>query len=182
MLKSKKLIDKIVFIGFMGTGKSHCAKALSRLLHWRVLDSDVIIERRERKSIARIFKDKGESYFRAIESKVIKDILLKPEAAFSLGGGVVCRKVNRVLIKKRAFVIWLKSKPEVIYRRTRRSKNRPLLNNDNPRKVITVLLKEREPHYRQCAHAVIENNGGAVLPKLKRIPQIRSLLKQRRKV
>lgn len=180
MPKSKKLVTKIAFIGFMGTGKSHCARALSRKLNWRNLDSDVIIERREKKKIARIFKDKGESYFRMIESKVVKDLLLKPETILSLGGGVVCRKVNRTFLKKRAFVIWVKSKPEVIFRRTRQSRNRPLLNNDDPRQVIECLLKEREPFYRRCAHVVVQNNGGAVLPKLTRIPEIRILLKKQR--
>jgi len=180
MSKSKKFINQIVLIGFMGAGKTHCAHALARELSWRELDSDIIIERREKKSIARIFKVKGESYFRTIESKVIKDLLLKPQTVLAFGGGAVCRKVNRTLIKKRAFVIWLKSSPEVIYRRTRRSKNRPLLNGANPRRIIATLVKERDPLYRECADVIVPNNGGAILPKLSRIPQIRMLIKRKK--
>jgi shikimate kinase len=95
----------------------------------------------------------------------------------SLGGGVVCRKVNRSLLKKKSFVIWLKAAPDVIHKRTSKSANRPLLNVDDPKRKITEIVKERENYYRQCAHVVVMNNGGNILTKLARIPQIRHMMR-----
>lgn len=180
MPRSIKSIDKIAFIGMMGAGKTFCARTLARKLHWRDLDSDVIIERREKMSIPQIFRNKGESYFRTIESRVIKDLLVKPQTVLSLGGGVVCRKVNRALLKKKSFVIWLKAKPDVIYRRTSKSTSRPLLKVENPKARINEIIKERDNFYRQCAHVVVVNNGGDILSKLTRIPQIRAMVRANR--
>ncbi len=177
MPRAAKSIDKIAFIGMMGAGKTFCAKTLAKKLHWRDLDSDVIIERREKMSIPQIFRNKGESYFRTVESRVIKDLLVKPQTVLSLGGGVVCRKVNRSLLKKKSFVIWLKAKPEVIQKRTSKTANRPLLNVDDPKRKINDLIRERDNYYRQCAHVVVVNNGGNILSKLARIPQIRSMMR-----
>lgn len=179
-MSSKKNTQPIVFIGFMGSGKSTCARSLAKLLDWRDLDSDVIIERREKKAIPQIFKTKGESYFRTIESKVIKDLLQKPQSVLAFGGGVVCRKVNRVLIRKRAFVVWLKVSSDVLALRTRKSKNRPLLNVRNRKEAIVSLLKERDLYYKRCANVIIPNNSGDVLEKIKRIPRIKELLREKR--
>lgn len=177
MPRSVRSIDKIAFIGMMGAGKTFCAKSLAKKLHWRDLDSDMIIERREKMSIPQIFRNKGESYFRTVESRVIKDLLVKPQTVLSLGGGVVCRKVNRSLLKKKSFVIWLKAKPDVIHKRTSRNSSRPLLNVDDPKRRIDEIIRERENYYRQCAHVVVTNNGGNILTKLARIPQIRSMMR-----
>ncbi len=177
MPRSVRSIDKIAFIGMMGAGKTFCAKSLAKKLHWRDLDSDNIIERREKMSIPQIFRNKGESYFRTVESRVIKDLLVKPQTVLSLGGGVVCRKVNRSLLKKKSFVIWLKAKPDVIHKRTSKTAARPLLNVDDPKRKIDEIIRERENYYRQCAHVVVTNNGGNILTKLARIPQIRIMMR-----
>ena len=177
MPRPARSIDKIAFIGMMGAGKTFCAKSLAKKLHWRDLDSDVIIERREKMSIPQIFRNKGESYFRTVESRVIKDLLVKPQTVLSLGGGVVCRKVNRSLLKKKSFVIWVKAAADVIHKRTSKSPHRPLLNVNDPKQRIDEIVREREQYYRQCAHVVVTNNGGNVLSKLARIPQIRHMIR-----
>jgi shikimate kinase len=169
------MIKNIVLIGFMGSGKSHEGGLLAQKLGWRHLDSDEIIERREKMNIARIFKEKGESYFRTVESRVIKDLLLKPQVVLSFGGGAVCRKVNRHFIKRKGFVIWLRISPEVALVRTQKSRNRPLLEVKDRAQAIRDLMKEREPYYRQCANAIVNNNGGSALSKILRLPQIRKI-------
>ncbi|MBF0254771.1 MAG: shikimate kinase [Candidatus Omnitrophica bacterium] len=161
----------------MGAGKTETGQRLADTLGWRYLDSDKIIERRERSSIQKIFKDKGESYFRSVESRVVKDLLLKPQTVLSLGGGVVCRKANRTLIKKRAFVIWLSASAGVIHRRTQGETARPLLNVADPQARIRELLKERKPLYAKCAHAVVPSGGSATIGRIKRLPQIRKIIR-----
>ncbi len=178
--RTRKGVTSVILIGFMGAGKSHCGKVLAKELGWRYRDSDAIIEKREKKTIRQIFKEKGESHFRTVESKVIKDLLKKPYSVLSFGGGAVCRKVNRALIKKGGLVVWVKANPDVICKRTKKSKSRPLLNGDTSKKEMLQLLKERENYYKQCSAISILNNGGAVLPRLKRIRQIRQIVKKQR--
>jgi len=178
--KTRKGITSVVLIGFMGAGKTHCGRILARELGWRYRDSDAVIEKREGKTVRQVFKTKGESYFRTVESKVIKDLLKKPQSVLSFGGGAVCRKVNRLLIRKGGFVIWIKAKAEVIHRRTKKLNQRPLLNVSEPQKAIVQLLKIREPYYRHCAAIKIFNNGGSVSAKLTSIPQIRQIIRKQR--
>lgn len=170
------MIKNIVLIGFMGAGKSHEGRLLAEKMGWRHLDSDDIIERREKMKIARLFKEKGESYFRTVESRVIKDLLLKPQVVLSFGGGAVCRKVNRHFIRRKGFVVWLRISPEVALSRTQKSKNRPLLDVKDADKAVRDLMKEREPYYRQCADAIVNNNTGSALASLLRLPQIRKAM------
>ena len=63
---------KVIFlVGFMGSGKSHYGKGLSALLHVPYVDLDARIEKQEGMSIAEIFSQKGEAYFRQIETQVL---------------------------------------------------------------------------------------------------------------
>ena len=57
----------IFLIGFMGSGKSHFGKELAKLLKYKFIDADELIEKKARKKISKIFKSKGEAFFREIE-------------------------------------------------------------------------------------------------------------------
>ena len=67
---------KIVLTGFMGTGKTSVGKELSRKLGYQFVDTDVLIEGREGKPVALIFKENGEDYFRKTEQAVVKEVSL----------------------------------------------------------------------------------------------------------
>ncbi|MBK9591555.1 MAG: dephospho-CoA kinase [Crocinitomicaceae bacterium] len=64
----------IFLIGFMGSGKSTIGKKLANKLGYAFLDMDREIESEQQKSIAQIFKEHGENYFRALESEWLKKI------------------------------------------------------------------------------------------------------------
>ena len=67
--------DKIYLVGFMGAGKSSAARALAKRLDWKVEDIDAFIERAERRDIPAIFREAGESYFRAREREALITML-----------------------------------------------------------------------------------------------------------
>jgi len=78
----------IVFIGFMGSGKTRVGRAISKKLNMLFLDIDVMIESRENKKIIDIFKESGEESFREIEREFAQ--LLKNSvrnSIISVGGG-----------------------------------------------------------------------------------------------
>ncbi|MEK6689782.1 MAG: shikimate kinase [Nitrospirota bacterium] len=140
----------IVLIGFMGTGKSEVGKELAKMLGYKFIDTDELIEKREGIPVSEIFDKYGETYFRKIESEIIKDVSVMENVVISTGGGAVIRSENRMNLKRNSITICLTASPEVIYERTKDYDNRPLLKTDDTYMRIKELLKEREPYYSEA--------------------------------
>lgn len=143
-------MKNIYLVGFMGTGKSTVGRELAKKKKWRFVDLDELIELREGRSIADIFSKKGEPYFRRIEKKILKEVSLEKSFVVSCGGGIVCDEDNIKTMKKTGIVICLKATPAIILKRTKGLKSRPLLNVDNPKEKISLLLKLRAPYYAKA--------------------------------
>jgi shikimate kinase len=151
----------IVLIGFMGCGKSTVGRDLHQRLGYRLMDIDQIIEERMGKKITEIFREEGESAFRDFETMQLQEISTHTEARhiISTGGGIVIRPENRALLRKLGYVVWLCTPEDIIYERTSRSRDRPLLNSPDAREKISALLSEREPWYRETAHLRVDTAG-----------------------
>ena len=67
--------DKLYLVGFMGAGKTTVARALGKRTGWRVEDIDERIEARERRTVAAIFAQQGEAYFRQLERQALGELL-----------------------------------------------------------------------------------------------------------
>lgn len=140
---------RIALVGFMGTGKSSVGRLLARRLGFKFLDTDLLIEKKEGRSIPEIFAEEGEEYFRRVESEVLEEIINSGDSfVLATGGGIVISAKNRRLLKDRTFPVLLTASPETIYRRTSGG-GRPLLNLTKPEKRINELLKKREVYYRE---------------------------------
>jgi shikimate kinase len=139
--------DKIVLVGFMGTGKSTVARLLSEKLGFPRIDVDDEIERREGRTIADIFASEGEHAFRRTESIVLESVLKQPGSVIvAAGGGAVLAEANRVLMLQYGWVAALTADAEQIIARVRHDTTRPLLEGDVEVKVRT-LLEERKHAY-----------------------------------
>ena len=92
--------DKIFLVGFMAAGKSTVAKALAHKLDRRVEDSDELIEKRERKTVADIFDRHGELYFRTSERAVIQELAPLQHVVIATGGGTFTIQENRTVINQ----------------------------------------------------------------------------------
>ena len=157
MLNFKKINKKnICFIGLMGSGKSTIAKELSKLLKYDFFDSDLEIEKTVGEDISDIFLNKGEDFFRAIEEKTCTRLLNTSDCIISLGGGSITNSKIRDLIEKNSYSIYLKVKLEILLKRLNKSNKRPLLVNQNKKKVLEKLYKERKVYYNK-ADLTIEN-------------------------
>ena len=157
--------ENIYLTGFSGTGKSSNGRAAARRLNWAFVDTDALIERRERRSIPQIFSEFGEAHFRLVESAVLEDVAEGSQQVISTGGGMPVSAENRELMRRSGVCIRLSASPESIHRRLSRHRRtpidssvRPLLGGDAPVERIRALLAERESVYADT-DAVINTEG-----------------------
>jgi shikimate kinase len=145
----------LALVGFMGTGKSTIGRRLARELGCEFVDTDNLIVRAHG-AIAEIFARQGEAVFRQYERETIEHVLRTGQAAVvALGGGALTVAENRALLKERAYRVFLRSSPEQILRRVRRSRQRrPLLGNRPTLANIQKLYEERLAHYADADHVV----------------------------
>jgi shikimate kinase / 3-dehydroquinate synthase len=161
-------IDRIVLIGFSGTGKTSVASALAERLGWSAADSDLEIERRWGASIPTIFRDEGESAFRSSERAILAQLLGRNRVVIATGGGApVDPKVwdQKMLGSEGTLVIALDASPETIFARLQRQAadegeavERPLLMGSNRLERIRDLKMARQPIYDQ-AHLTLSSEG-----------------------
>ncbi|QTN31368.1 shikimate kinase [Akkermansiaceae bacterium] len=151
----------IVLIGFMGSGKSTVGRELHQRLGYPLTDMDHLIEQTMGKRITEIFKEHGERAFRDFETLQLIEIAKRTDTRhiISTGGGIVIRPQNRSLLRKLGYVVWLHAPEDVIFERTSRNRDRPLLNEPNARERITELMAERKPWYQETAHLRIDTAG-----------------------
>ena len=115
------LKEHIFLIGFMGCGKSTNAACLAEMTGARQVEMDQMIVENEGMAIADIFKEKGEAYFRELETELIKSFAGVEPAVISCGGGAVLKEENVRLMKKSGKIVLLTADPETIYERVKDS-------------------------------------------------------------
>jgi shikimate kinase len=138
----------------MGTGKTAVGKQVARQLKQQFFDIDSIIEQKQKKKISQIFAEQGESCFRKLEKKTLRQISQKASLVISCGGGIVLDNENIRIMKQSGAMICLTSRPDIILARTQGRSHRPLLNVDNPQETIGQLLKIRAPFYAQADYTI----------------------------
>ena len=149
------LPKRVVLVGPMGAGKSTIGRMLAKELGYRFLDSDRIIEERCGANIPWIFDVEGEDGFRQRETAMLDELSNERGTVLATGGGAVMRAENRGLLKKNSVVIYLKTSIDQQVERTRKDRNRPLLQNDDPEGVLRRLFAIRDPLYTELADIVM---------------------------
>ena len=152
----------VILVGPMGAGKSTIGRQLSHLLHFDFVDSDREIENRTGADIPWIFDVEGEEGFRKREAAMIDELTQREHIVLATGGGAVVRQENRAAFKARGVVVYLQASVEQQLSRTARDQSRPLLQTDEPRKVLTQLTVIRDPLYREVADYIVDTDKGGV--------------------
>lgn len=149
----------IFLVGPMGAGKTTVGKKLAELRQLRFVDSDHEIEARTGVDIPFIFEKEGEEGFRRREQAVLDDLTQQPSVVLATGGGAVLKPDNRLHLKARGFVVYLRASVSQQHQRVERSDNRPLLTGVNRLETLERLFAERDPLYREVADLVLETDG-----------------------
>ncbi|HEY3196124.1 MAG TPA: shikimate kinase [Candidatus Dormibacteraeota bacterium] len=136
----------------MGSGKTVVGGLVAERAHALFFDLDFMIENEAGMAISDIFATRSEEAFRAIESRLLPDVL-KPGAVAALGGGTPVPESNWKLIQERSITVYLEASFESIWSRIRGFSNRPVAAG-RTREQLNALLEERRPRYEEAAHRV----------------------------
>jgi shikimate kinase len=147
----------VVLIGPMGAGKSTVGRLVADALGVGVADTDELVEHRTGRTVAELFIDEGEAYFRELEREAVADALVSHDGVLALGGGAVLDADTRKRLDGHR-VVFLRVGLTDAAQRVGLGVSRPLLLG-NVRGRIKQLLDERTPVYESVAGHVVDTDG-----------------------
>jgi shikimate kinase/3-dehydroquinate synthase len=160
----------LVFIGFMGAGKTVAARAAGAALGVQAVHADEALEADLGMSIAEFFERDGEGAFREREERVVLDLLDRAEGGvLCLGGGAVLSERVRAALRRHVSVL-VDVDLDTAWARATRSGHRPLARD---RERFAALHAERRPLYEAVADAVLPASDPAVVERA--LPFLRAL-------
>ena len=148
-----KIKENLVFLGMMGSGKSSIGSLAAKRLKLNFIDIDKEIEKELGTSIKKIFKTKGESYFRKFEEKITLKRLKLNSVVISLGGGAFTNKNIRKEVLKDNISFWLNWNENVLLNRIKNSKKRPIAFNATDDELID-LIQKRSTIYSKALYEI----------------------------
>jgi shikimate kinase len=156
------LTNNIFLVGPMGSGKSAVGRRLARELGLDFVDSDEEIERRTGVDISYIFEKEGEPGFRLREAEIVDQLTRLRGVVLATGGGAILDAASRERLRSRGRVVYLRTTVDQQLVRTRRSADRPLLDNPDPRGTLARLMDVRAPLYAEIAAITVDTDGRKV--------------------
>lgn len=132
----------------MGAGKSTVAERLARLLKRSFVDLDSEIEAAFGMPVPAIFAGPGEAAFRAMEARLLRQAICRPDRVVALGGGTVIDSGSRALLSGEPLWVQLDVPLAELQRRIgERGVRRPLWGDPD---ALAVLFEERQTHYAEA--------------------------------
>jgi shikimate kinase len=168
-------IDKIYLVGFMASGKSTVARALGARLGWPVEDVDDLIEARERRTIAEIFAQQGEPYFRSVEREILRLVQPLRHVVVATGGGTFGDPANREAINIDGTSVWLDVPLDRLIPRIPLDGRRPLATDRQQLERLYAVRTDayRHAHIRIAADArPVDALVDEILDALRRLPPV----------
>lgn len=163
------LPSRIYLTGFMGSGKSTIGPILANVIGYDFIDLDAAIVEALGQAIPTYFAEAGEAAFREVEARIFNEISQREHIVVATGGGTLIQAHNLARAQATGLIIYLRLTLDQLVNRLKRSKNRPLLEDDTGQRLpketmrtrIATLLETREPVYNQ-ADLVLETGHLAV--------------------
>ncbi len=154
---------KLFLVGMMGSGKTYWTKFLSKELKVGGYDLDFLIESNEEKTIAEIFAEDGEDYFRKQEAKLLRWFKEKKSFVLGTGGGTPCYLDNMEWMNKNGTTIFIDSPvAQLVERLIPEKAHRPLISNLSDEDLFQFLTKKRMDRLAEYQKASIVLEGTAI--------------------
>ena len=144
----------VVLTGFMGTGKTEVGRAVAQALGRRFVDMDEVLAQRLGMSVPEVFRHLGEPFFRAEESRLVRELAGQRGLVIATGGGALVNAANRRAMAETSLLIRLNASPDALWQRLSGTDGRPMLEAQDRQARMTELLRLREPAYQEIPHQV----------------------------
>lgn len=138
-----------ILIGMPGAGKTMIGQQMAKRMNREFVDIDDMIVEHEGMSIPEIFENKGETYFRKVETEMLSKACIRTGIVIATGGGIVKKKINYNIIKQNGIVIWVKRDLDKL-----ETEGRPL-SQSMP---LEEIYEERKDAYSCWSDYFINNN------------------------
>lgn len=163
-MKQQPNTQIISLIGPMCSGKTTIGHALATHLQYLFTDLDAAIELKMGQSITELFTQKGENFFRTIESEVLNECLQTTSQVLATGGGIVLRPKNRRRLQHQSLVIYLQTDLKELIARAeidaaQKPNARPLLAEGAIAERLSQIVAERKELYEMTAHYILDTNS-----------------------
>lgn len=152
----------IALVGFMGTGKTTVGNVLAARLGKEFIETDAMVERKTGKKIAQIFAEKGEPFFRDLETEAVKEAAARTNVVIACGGGVVLNPASIDRLKQNGIVVLLEASQSEVLKRTAGDTGRPLLTEDDRSDKVRKLMDYRKPFYTRAADITIDTTDRSI--------------------
>ena len=149
-------MENIILIGMPGCGKSTVGVVLAKALGMDFIDSDLLIQRREGKRLARIIEEMGDDGFRAVENKVNASIDVQG-CVIATGGSVIYGQEAMAHLRSIGTVVYLQLSYAQVEERLGDLHARGV--TVKPGQTLRDLYNERCPMYERHAHVTIPCDG-----------------------
>ena len=149
-------MNNITLIGMPGAGKSTIGVVLAKVLGYQFLDSDLLIQKQEKRRLSEIIEQEGYAGFKEIEDRVNASINVD-ETVIATGGSVAYCENAMKHLKETGTVVYLKLSLDSLRKRLGNLKGRGVLLKDG--QSLTDLYEERVPLYEKYADIVVDEEG-----------------------
>lgn len=149
-------MNNITLIGMPGAGKSTIGVVLAKVLGYQFLDSDLLIQKQEKRRLSEIIEEEGYKEFKDVENRVNASIEAE-NTVIATGGSVVYCEEAMEHLKSIGTVVYLKLSLNALSKRLGNLKGRGVLLREG--QTLTDLYEERTPLYEKYADIVIDEEG-----------------------
>ena len=149
-------MNNITLIGMPGAGKSTIGVVLAKVLGYQFLDSDLLIQKQEKRRLSEIIEEEGYKGFKDVANRVNASIEAE-NTVIATGGSVVYCEEAMEHLKSIGTVVYLKLSLNALSKRLGNLKGRGVLLREGQN--LTDLYEERTPLYEKYADIVIDEEG-----------------------
>ena len=149
-------MKNIVLIGMPAVGKSTVGVVVAKRLGYEFVDTDLLIQKQEKRLLKEIIAQEGNDGFLAIQNQVNRDLDVE-NAVIAPGGSVVYCEEAMEHYKKTGTVVYLKVSYETIDRRIQNAKSRGVVLKEG--QTLKDLYEERVCLFEKYADYTICEDG-----------------------